>query len=173
VLRYDRKASARSVANRSITCSMFSWNSMARESEFSANASLRICTAAHQLHRIRLPMTFAVTHRHFSPWRRRNRSRRQRGGDDDGGTHRTAGDVLSDRRETSSSAVSMNTGPAPCDNKLPANQQSITLLRPPAVDERTRGGEAMDALGSHDERRSRGRPSRVVLIPRRWDQACG
>jgi hypothetical protein len=38
---------------------------------------------------------------------------------------------------------------------------------------RTRGGEAMDALGSHDERRSRERPSRVVLISRRWDQACG
>ena len=38
---------------------------------------------------------------------------------------------------------------------------------------RTRGGDAMDALGSHDERRSRGRPSRVVPIPRRWDQACG
>jgi hypothetical protein len=38
---------------------------------------------------------------------------------------------------------------------------------------RTRGGDAMDALGSHDERRSRGRSSRVVLISRRWDQACG
>jgi hypothetical protein len=31
--------------------------------------------------------------------------------------------------------------------------------------------DAVDAIGSPDERLERGRPSRVVLISRRWDQA--
>ncbi len=33
--------------------------------------------------------------------------------------------------------------------------------------------DAMDVLASPDERRGRGRSSRMVLISRRWDQACG
>ena len=35
----------------------------------------------------------------------------------------------------------------------------------------TWGGDAMDADGTSDERGGRGRRNRVVLIPRRWDQA--
>jgi len=35
----------------------------------------------------------------------------------------------------------------------------------------TWGGDAMDADGTSDERGGRGRRSRVVPIPRRWDQA--
>jgi hypothetical protein len=33
--------------------------------------------------------------------------------------------------------------------------------------------DAMDVLAPPDERRKCGRQSRVVLIPRRWDQARG
>ena len=33
--------------------------------------------------------------------------------------------------------------------------------------------DAMDAVASQDERRHRGRQSRVVLTPRRWRQVCG
>src|SRR5579871_550239 len=35
------------------------------------------------------------------------------------------------------------------------------------------GGDAMAADAASDERGEGGRRSRVVLIPRRWDQACG
>jgi hypothetical protein len=37
----------------------------------------------------------------------------------------------------------------------------------------TCGGDAMDADGTQDERGASGRRSRVVLIPRRWDQVRG
>jgi hypothetical protein len=57
------------------------------------------------------------------------------------------------------------------------NQKSCIYCSHPAsiggayASSRTLRRDAVDANGSHDERRVSGRPSRVVLISRRWDQA--